>query len=76
MRGGIGIASLSTSSAYFSKNQFANHAAINPIWNVGFSISESNDLQRKYVYYSEEEVKKILTPLQAGKWNYNKPASK
>ena len=40
MRGGISGSSLSTSSAYFSKNQFANHAAINPVWNVGFSISE------------------------------------
>jgi phosphoglycerol transferase MdoB-like AlkP superfamily enzyme len=66
VRGGIGIASLTTSSAYFSKIQFANHAAINPIWNIGFSISESNDLQRKYVYYSEAEVKKLLTPLRAG----------
>lgn len=64
MRGGIGIASLSTSSAYFSKKQFANHAAINPIWNVGFSISESDDLHRKYLYYSAEEVKKLLSPLK------------
>ena len=64
MRGGIGISSLSTSSAYFSKNQFANHAAINPIWNVGFSISESGDLEKKYMFYSEAEVKKLLAPLQ------------
>jgi phosphoglycerol transferase MdoB-like AlkP superfamily enzyme len=67
MRGGIGIASLSTSSAYFSKKQFANHAAINPIWNVGFSLSESNDLSLKYEFYSESEVNKILAPLHSGK---------
>jgi phosphoglycerol transferase MdoB-like AlkP superfamily enzyme len=68
MRGGIGISSLTTSSAYFSKNQFANHAAINPVWNVGFSITESNDLNRKYEYYTEAEINKILSPLhqQAG----------
>lgn len=65
MRGGIGIASLSTSSAYFSKNQFANHAAINPIWNVGFSLSESDDLNRKYEYYSEADAQEILAPLQS-----------
>lgn len=65
LRGGIGIASLSTSSAYFSQKQFANHAAINPIWNVGFSISESGDLHHKYLYYSEEEVNKLLAPLKA-----------
>lgn len=64
MRGGLGIASLTTSTAYFSKNQFANHAAINPIWNVGFSISESDDLHKKYEYFNEKEVEKLLTPLQ------------
>ena len=64
IRGGIGISSLTTSSAYFSKNQFANHAAINPIWNVGFSLTESDDLQKKYSYYSEQEMNKILAPLQ------------
>jgi phosphoglycerol transferase MdoB-like AlkP superfamily enzyme len=63
MRGGIGISSLTTSSAYFSKNQFANHAAINPVWNVGFSITESNDLNRKYEYFTDAEVNKILLPL-------------
>ena len=67
IRGGIGIASVSTSTAYFSKNQFANHAAINPIWNVGFSITESDDLSQKYVYYKEDEVTKLLAPLHAGK---------
>jgi phosphoglycerol transferase MdoB-like AlkP superfamily enzyme len=64
MRGGVSISSLTTSTAYFSKNQFANHAAINPIWNVGFSITESNDLNRKYLYYSETEVRQSLLPLQ------------
>jgi len=64
MRGGIGIASLTTSTAYFSKSQFANHAAINPVWNVGFSLSESSDLKRKYIYFNDLEMAKILAPLQ------------
>ncbi|MDO9257169.1 MAG: sulfatase-like hydrolase/transferase [Bacteroidales bacterium] len=66
LRGGFGIGSLSTSSAYFSQKQFANHSAINPIWNLGFSISESNDLQHKYLYYNEEEVTKLLAPIKSG----------
>jgi phosphoglycerol transferase MdoB-like AlkP superfamily enzyme len=69
MRGGFGIASLTTSTAYFSKNQFANHAAINPIWNVGFSITEANDLQRKYIFYSNQEIQNLLAPLQSGDGN-------
>ncbi len=66
LRGGIGIGSLSTSSAYFSQKQYANHSAINPIWNLGFSLSESNDLQHKYLYYSEKEVTNKLAPLKSG----------
>jgi len=65
MRGGIGISSLSTSAAYFSKNQFANHAAINPVWNVGFSLTESGDLQKQYNFYSEAEMKQLLAPLHS-----------
>jgi len=66
IRGGIGIASLTTSTAYFSKNQFANHAAINPVWNVGFSLTESDDLQRKYMYYSDKKRQELLKPLNQG----------
>lgn len=64
VRGGIGIGSLSTSSAYFSQKQFANHAAINPLWNLGFSLSESDDLQHKYLYYNEKEIDKFLSSLK------------
>jgi len=37
IRGGLGLAPLNTGSAYFSNNTFANHAAINVVWNVGFA---------------------------------------
>jgi len=43
IRGGIGIAPLNLEFVYFHKtNIFANHAAINPIWNVVKSISRLN----------------------------------
>lgn len=64
MRGGIGLASLTTSTAYFSKNQFLNHAAINPVWNAGFSLTEKQDLTRKYEFYTKAEMLSILEPLK------------
>jgi len=67
IRGGTGIASLTISSAYFSQNQFANHAAINPIWNFAFSITESRDLSRKYLYFSQQEMDELVQPLLAKK---------
>jgi phosphoglycerol transferase MdoB-like AlkP superfamily enzyme len=64
MRGGIGISTLNTSSAYFSKKQYANHAAINPVWNVGITLTQSDELQHKYIYYSETDMEKYLAPIR------------
>lgn len=33
MRGGVGIAPLNTGSVYFCKESFANHGAVNTVWN-------------------------------------------
>ncbi len=46
IRGSVGIAPMNNGIVYFSeKNVFVNHAAINVIWNVGFSISELDKFQ-------------------------------
>jgi len=42
MRGGIGIAPIRSGSVFFSKHQFANHAAINEPWNFGNSLLYMN----------------------------------
>lgn len=62
IRGGWGIASLSTSTAYFSEKPFCNHAAVNPVWNVGFSLTEKDDLKKEYVYYDSTTLKALLQP--------------
>jgi phosphoglycerol transferase MdoB-like AlkP superfamily enzyme len=62
VRGGIGISSLTISSAYFSDKQFANHAAINPMWNVAFSITESKDIDTRYSYFPETKMHELAGP--------------
>ncbi len=69
IRGGLGISSLTISSAYFSQKQFANHAAINPMWNVAFSITESNDIEKRYLYFDKPTVLKLVHPLVRKKGN-------
>jgi len=56
VRGGIGVGAVSIGWAYFSQNTFANHAAINAVWNVAFSLTEKNDLNRKYEIYDKTEA--------------------
>ena len=69
LRGGIGISAVTISSAYFSQQQFANHAAINVLWNVAFSVTESSDMEKKYVYYDPPEMMRLVKPLVAKEGN-------
>jgi phosphoglycerol transferase MdoB-like AlkP superfamily enzyme len=56
-RGGIGIAPLSTGTAYFCKNGFANHAAINMVWNVGYSLTVRETLSNPYKEFNHDDAK-------------------
>ncbi len=37
IRGGVGLAPINAGTVYFSDNLFANHSAVNVVWNVGSS---------------------------------------
>jgi phosphoglycerol transferase MdoB-like AlkP superfamily enzyme len=54
IRGSFGIAPISISSAYFSQNQYANHAAINPIWNLSYSITEDDEKRASYKFMDDK----------------------
>ena len=60
IRGGLGLAPLNTGSAYFSNNTFANHAAINVVWNVGFASLQTETRKNPYRVMSNDEVENIV----------------
>ena len=43
-------------SIYFYRNDLLNHATINPIWNLFYSISERNHLTEQFNFISEAEA--------------------
>lgn len=67
IRGGVGIGAVSIGWAYFSQNTFANHAAINAVWNVAFSLTEKNDLTRKYEIFDNTEAAAVCDSIFAGR---------
>jgi phosphoglycerol transferase MdoB-like AlkP superfamily enzyme len=67
IRGGTGIATLNTGSAYFHKTEILNHCAVNPVWNLFYSISESNRMNTRYNFVSEEEAKLVHDTLYQDK---------
>ena len=49
-RGGFGLAPINAGTVYFSDNMFANHSAINVVWNVGSSYFNRKPSVNPYSY--------------------------
>ncbi|MEA3445378.1 MAG: LTA synthase family protein, partial [Bacteroidota bacterium] len=63
IRGGFGVATLNTSAVYFHTAPFVNHAAINVVWNVGYSLS-TNENAKSYQFFNNEKANLIFDGLQ------------
>lgn len=56
IRGGFGVAPINTGKAFFSSNNFANHSAVNPIWNLLYSFKRSAARTHHYKFMSDEKA--------------------
>jgi phosphoglycerol transferase MdoB-like AlkP superfamily enzyme len=64
LRGGWGKEALRQSSVYFSKNHFANAAALNAPWNFFSSLLKKGDVKENpYSFYPREVVDRTLDTL-------------
>jgi phosphoglycerol transferase MdoB-like AlkP superfamily enzyme len=62
IRGGFGMP-INTGSAYFSKAEFANHSAINFLWNFGYSLTELETTKNPYQVMDNKTAKEKLKAL-------------
>jgi len=60
VRGGIQLAPMNPSFAYFSKHDILNNAAINPTWNLAYSILEQPKNRDYYLQFTSDEVDSLL----------------
>ncbi len=65
IRGGFGTAPINTGVAYYSQNQFASHSAINPVWNLMYSLKRINALTQHFSYMDETKATEIVNALTA-----------
>jgi phosphoglycerol transferase MdoB-like AlkP superfamily enzyme len=63
MRGGLQTLPINESAAYYSLHESNDHAAVNPVYYFGHSVSEYYFLSDKYVFFSDDEAKKISSDL-------------
>jgi len=63
VRGSLGIAPMNTGMVYFSEHKFANHAAVNVVWNVMNSLVYRKNQEKTYHFMEDEEAKEIAVGL-------------
>ena len=60
---GLGIRPNNPSVVYFHKNQFFNHSALNPGYNLIYSLGTRDDFKSQFRFYTPEVCDRILTDL-------------
>jgi phosphoglycerol transferase MdoB-like AlkP superfamily enzyme len=64
IRGGFQLAPINQSSVYFSQKTFANHAALNCIWNFMISIYEDTaNKDNPFKYFEQTKAQGLITKL-------------
>lgn len=49
--------------AYYSKTAFHNHAALNPLFNLAYSLTKQENFETQFRFFTEEECKRTCTPM-------------
>jgi phosphoglycerol transferase MdoB-like AlkP superfamily enzyme len=63
IRGGFQLAPINQSSAYFSNNNFANQAAVNPVYNLFHSLTHKSTGENPFVFKQKAEAEKLVENL-------------
>nr|WP_100210919.1 alkaline phosphatase family protein [Tenacibaculum maritimum] len=60
IRGGVQTIPINQSNVYFSTNMFANHAAVNPIWNFSNALTHKVDKKNPYQQYDLKVAEQVI----------------
>ena len=63
IRGGFGLAPINTGAAYFSNNLYANHVAINPIFNFAYCMKTYGKVSKPYKFIDKSKAEAIFSHL-------------
>lgn len=63
IRGGVTVSTMNTGQAYFSKNIYVNHVAVNPMFSLMESLTHQEDFGSHYRYMDEQEAHDIFKTL-------------
>ncbi|MBI9064144.1 MAG: sulfatase-like hydrolase/transferase [Marinilabiliaceae bacterium] len=76
IRGSLGVAPINTGVAYFSAHRFANHAAINPLWNLAYSMKRLDVTKKSYKFMDDNQAEAIFQQMMQESGDYPKLLNK
>ncbi|MFZ1808898.1 MAG: LTA synthase family protein [Cyclobacteriaceae bacterium] len=64
IRGSLGVAPMNTGFVYFHKdNLYANHAAVNVVWNFGYAVQKMNKLRYADNFFDRDTTEKYFSEM-------------
>ncbi len=63
IRGGFDVQPMNTSFVYYCQNIYANHVAVNPVWNFFYALSHIDNMDKNYDCCSKEEADKYFNEM-------------
>ena len=60
IRGGVGESTANIGKVYYSEDTFLNHAAVNPVFSMIYSIDKTQDYGEEFRYFSEAERNRLF----------------
>lgn len=63
LRGGFTVSTMNPSRAYYSQNQLFNHAAMNPLFSLMYSVGHQDRFDEQYRFMSPEEADEAVRRL-------------
>lgn len=64
IRGSLGVAPMNTGFVYFHPhNLFANHSAVNVVWNFGYAVQKMNRLRYNDNFFDREETERLYAQM-------------
>ena len=72
IRGSFSVAPINTGAAYFSNYLFANNAAVNPLWNLGYSLKRNTVKAGQYHFFENDDVQTMFSDLMNQSGEYPK----
>lgn len=64
-RGGFDVQPMNTSFVYFSSNIYANHVAVNPVWNFLYALDHMDNYDKDYNCATNEETQELIGQLMS-----------